>query len=60
MAKKEHFLLCELGSGKPTRRDKIGKVSTEAGILICYHPNSSWSKLKRPFLDYDSREYEQL
>lgn len=60
MSKEEHFLFCEALSGKPTRKDEIGKVSTAAGILIHYHPNSGWSKLKCPFLDYDSREHDQL
>lgn len=58
--KKEQFLFCEALSGKPTRRDEISKVSTAARILIHYHPNLSWSKLKCPFLDYDSREHDQL
>lgn len=40
MSKEEHFLFCEALSGKPTRKDEIGKVSTAAGILIHYHPNS--------------------
>lgn len=60
MSKEEHFLFCEAVSGEPTRRDEIGKVSTGAGILIHYHPNSGWSKLKCQFLDYDSREHDQL
>lgn len=60
MSKEEHFLFCEALSGKPTRKDEIGKVSTAAGILIHYHPNSGCSKLKCPFLDYDSREHDQL
>lgn len=60
MSKEEHFLLSEAASAKPTRRDEISKVSTAAGILIHYRPSSSWSKLKCPFLDYDSREHDQL
>lgn len=60
MSEEEHFLFCEAASGKPTRRDEIGKVSTAAGILIHYRLSSSWSKLKCPFLDYDSREHDQL
>lgn len=38
----------------------MGEAFTGAGILIRYHPNSGWSKLICPFLDYDSREDDQL
>lgn len=60
MLKEEHFLLCEALSGKPTMGDEIGKVSIGAGIFILYHPRSGWSQLKCPFLDYDSKEHDQL
>lgn len=61
MSREEHFLFCKARvESLPQQMNSPAHVSTGAGILIRYDPNSDWSKLKCPFLDYDSWEHDQL